>query len=63
MLFRSVQDKYPDDAAKALTEYVMKVANGKRLSMFDLEHDSQNLQRIYNFINEIKKQLAAPNGK
>lgn len=58
-----VQDKYPDDAAKALTEYVMKVANGKRLSMFDLEHDSQNLQRIYNFINEIKKQLAAPNGK
>ena len=58
-----VQDKYPDDAAKALTEYVVKVANGKRLSMFDLEHDSQNLQRIYNFINELKKQLAAPNGK
>lgn len=58
-----IQDKYPDDAAKALTEYVVKVANGKRLSMFDLEHDSQNLQRIYNFINELKKQLAAPNGK
>ena len=58
-----VQDKYPDDAAKALTDYVVKVANGKRLSMFDLEHDSQNLQRIYNFINELKKQLAAPNGR
>lgn len=62
-VINGVQDKYPDDAAKALTEYVIKVANGKRLSMFDLEHDSQNLQRIYNFINELKKQLAAPNGK
>lgn len=58
-----VQDSYPEDAAKALVDYTTKTSNGKRLSMFDLEHDSVSLQRIYNFINEIKKALAAPNGK
>ena len=58
-----VQDKYPDDAAKALTDYVVKVANGKRLSMFDLEHDSQKRQRMYNLIKELKRQVAAPDGR
>lgn len=59
----AVQAEYPEEATKALTAYIMKNANGKRLSMFDLEHDSQTLQRIYNFINEMKKALAAPSGK
>jgi len=59
----AVQAEYPEDAAKALIEYVTKTTNGKKLSMFDLEHDSVTLQRIYNFINEMKKELAAPSGK
>lgn len=54
---------YPEDASKAITSYVTELANGKRLSLFDLEHDSVTLQRINTFINEVKKQLAAPNGK
>ena len=62
-VINAVQAQYPEDAAKALIDYVVKVSNGKKLGLFDLEHDNQNLQRIYNFINEVKKQLAAPNGK
>ena len=62
-VINAVQAQYPEDVAKALIDYVVKVSNGKKLGLFDLEHDNQNLQRIYNFINEVKKQLAAPNGK
>lgn len=58
-----VQDSYPEDASKAIIEYVSKTANGKKLSLFTLAEDNVQLQRIYNFINEVKKQLAAPNGK
>ena len=58
-----VQASYPEDASKAIVDYVTKITNGKRLSMFTLADDNQNLQRIYNFINEVKKQLAAPSGK
>lgn len=58
-----VQDEYPQDVNQAIIEYVSKTAEGKRLSMFELSSDNQKLQRIYNFINEIKKQLAAPSGR
>ena len=58
-----VQGDYPEDASKAIVEYVTKTTEGKRLSMFELESDNQKLQRIYNFINEVKKQLAAPSGR
>lgn len=58
-----VQDSYPEDASKAIIDYVTKTSGGKRLGMFDLENDNQKLQRIYNFINEVKKQLAAPSGR
>ena len=54
---------FPADAQKAITVYIEKNAKGKRLSLFTLKDDSVTLQRIYNFINEIKKLLAAPNGK
>lgn len=62
-VINAVQAEYPEDAAKALIDYVTKTTNGKKLSMFDLEHDAVTLQRIYNFINEMKKELAAPSGK
>lgn len=58
-----LQDDYPEDASRAIVDYVTKNTGGKRLSMFTLESDSQALQRIYNFINEVKKQLAAPSGE
>ena len=58
-----VQGDYPEDASKAIVEYVTKTTEGKRLSMFELGNDNQKLQRIYNFINEVKKQLAAPSGR
>ena len=58
-----VQGDYPEDASKAIVEYVTKTTDGKRISMFELESDNQKLQRIYNFINEVKKQLAAPSGR
>lgn len=58
-----VQGDYPEDASKAIVEYVTKTTEGKRLSMFELDSDNQKLQRIYNFINEVKKQLAAPSGR
>ena len=58
-----VQANYPEDVSKAIVDYVTKQTNGKRLSMFTLESDNATLQRIYNFINEVKKQLAAPSGK
>lgn len=59
-----VQAEYSEDVSKALTDYVVKNTKGKRLSLLTNAEDSQALQRIYNFINEIKKQLAAPvNGK
>ena len=51
---------YDEATSKAITDYVVKNAKGKRLSLFTLAEDSQNLQRIYAFINEVKKQLAAP---
>lgn len=59
-VIKAVQDKYPEDASKAIVDYVVKITNGKRLSMFTLADDSQNLQRISYFINEVKKELAAP---
>lgn len=59
-VIKAVQDKYPEDASKAIVDYVVKITNGKRLSMFTLADDSQNLQRINYFINEVKKELAAP---
>lgn len=62
-VINDVQGSYPEDASKAIVEYVGKTSNGKRLSMFELSADNVALQRIYNFINEVKKQLAAPNGK
>lgn len=58
-----VQGDYPEDASKAIVEYVTKTTDGKRISMFELDSDNQKLQRIYNFINEVKKQLAAPSGR
>lgn len=58
-----VQDEYPQEVNQAIIDYVSKTAEGKRLSMFELSSDNQKLQRIYNFINEIKKQLAAPSGR
>ena len=62
-VIEDVQGSYPEDASKAIIEYVSKTANGKKLSLFTLADDNVQLQRIYNFINEVKKQLAAPNGK
>lgn len=62
-VINDVQGSYPEDASKAIVEYVSKTSNGKRLSTFELSADNVALQRIYNFINEVKKQLAAPNGK
>lgn len=58
-----VQAQYPEDVSKAIVDYVTKQTNGKRLSMFTLESDNATLQRIYNFINEVKKQLAASSGR
>ena len=58
-----VQGDYPEDASRAIVEYVTKTTDGKRISMFELDSDNQKLQRIYNFINEVKKQLAAPSGR
>lgn len=58
-----VQGDYPEDVSKAIIEYVSKTTAGKRLSMCTLAEDNQKIQRIYNFINEVKKQLAAPSGR
>lgn len=59
-----VQAEYSPEVSKAITDYIVKNTKGKRLSLLTLAEDSQVLQRIYNFINEVKKQLAAPvNGK
>ena len=62
-VIKLIQETYPEDASKAIIEYTNKQTQGKRLSLFTNAEDSQKLQRIYAFINEIKKQLAAPNGK
>lgn len=60
---QSESTNYPADVQQAITNYVVKNNKGKRLGMFTLAEDSINLQRIYNFINEVKKAFAAPNGK
>lgn len=55
-----LQAKYPEDVAQAILGYASAKANGKRISLFDVENDSATLQRIYTFIKETCKQLAAP---
>ena len=55
-----VQADYDEASSKAITDYVVKNSKGKRLSLFTLADDSQTLQRIYAFINEVRKQIAAP---
>ncbi len=62
-VINDIQASYPEEVANAIITYVTKTSGGKKLSQFDLEHDTQNLQRIYNFLNEIKKLLAASDGK
>jgi len=55
-----LKDNYPEECSNAIISYVTKTADGKKISLFDLEHDSQKLQRINYFIGEVKKELAAP---
>ena len=62
-VIKMVQENYPEDVSKAIVDYTSKQTQGKRLSLFTIEEDSQRLQRIYAFVNEVKKQLAAPDGK
>ena len=50
----------PEDAQTAITNFILKRAEGKRLSAFDFKADNEKLQHIYNFINAVKKELAAP---
>ena len=50
----------PEDAQTAITNFILKHAEGKRLSAFDFKADNEKLQHIYNFINAVKKELAAP---
>lgn len=63
-VIEAVQAEYTPEVSKAMTDYIVKNTKGKRLSLLTNAEDSTTLQRIYNFINEVKKQLAAPaNGK
>ena len=65
-VIKNLQDtSYPEDCAAAITAYATKQLNGKRVSQLDFKEDSDKatIQRIENFINEVKKQLAAPDGK
>lgn len=65
-VIEGLQDNsYPEEAATAITGYAAKQLNGKRVSQlsFDIDNDKIAIQRISNFINEIKKALAAPDGK
>lgn len=65
-VIQGLQDTtYPEEAATAITNYAMKQLNGKRVSQlsFDIDADKIAVQRVANFINEVKKQLAAPDGK
>lgn len=62
-IVESNSNEFPEEARVAIRNYTIKQTAGKRLSLFELESDNQKLQRIYNFINEVKKQLAAPSGR
>lgn len=65
-VINGIQDNnYPEDAAAAITAYAVKELNGKRVSQlsFDIDNDKIAIQRIANFIGEVKKALAAPDGR
>lgn len=62
-VIKLLQDSYPEDASKAIVAYTSNQAQGKRVSAFTNAEDSQRLQRIYNFVNEVKKAIAANNGR
>ena len=65
-VIEGLQDNsYPEEAATAITSYAAKQLNGKRISQlsYDIDGDKIAIQRISNFINEVRKALAAPDGK
>ena len=65
-VIEGLQDNsYPEEAATAITSYGAKERNGKRISQlnYDIDGDKIAMQRISNCINEVRKALAAPDGK